>query len=646
MFVLLKALALAIALALPQAAAAQQTPTGVGAVMAAVRADEWAIARGLARGQGRGVRDIVEWRYLRAGLGTFDEYTDFLERNPDWPGLARIRAKAELSIGTDVTHNQVRAFFEGRFPGTGAAAYRLARAYEANGQTADAQATAVQAWLTLPMDKGTQSAMLSRFGSVLEGHHIQRLDAMLWDGHVGSAKRMYDLVPRGWRALATARITLRESKSGVDARIREVPADLREHPGLLYERFLWRVRKGRTDGAIELIRAASISAEGLGQPDKWAAQRRVLVRRLMREGKAEDAFFLAANNYMSSGSNYADLEWLAGFIALRQLAEPEVALAHFQRFGEAVKTPISLGRAGYWQGRALEALDRPDEALAAYTEGGQYQTSFYGQLAAARAGLPMQESLTGGDDLPAWQGAPFTRSQVFRVGQKFMQAGERDLAEWFFVHLAQNLDETGQAQLANMALSADEPHIALRIAKAAAGQGHVMAAPYFPVTDLANPDHPVPTELVLAVARRESEFDPSVASGVGAQGLMQLMPRTAREVSRRLELDYSKKRLTTDPNYNALLGAAYLDQLVAEFGNNYVLVSAAYNAGPSRAVRWMSQYGDPRDAAVDAVDWIEFIPFTETRNYVMRVMESLPVYRARLSGSTAPLGLAAELKTR
>lgn len=635
---------LILCLCLPLQATAQSAQPDMAQVMKAVRADEWEMARTLARPQGQVASDIVEWRYLRAGEGTFEQYRDFLARNGDWPGLDRVRARGEGAIPPDATPQEVVAWFKDAPPVTGYGGLRLTQAYAALGRTGDAQAQAVLTWRTLPLSAPAQAELLKAYGPLLAPHHIARLDALLWQGADDSVRLMLPLVPEGWRTLAVARMTLRAQGPNVDKLIEAVPGDLADNAGLAYERFNWRARKGRDDDAIALLDERSLSVARLGQPARWARWRRSFARSLMRDGKAELAYQLAANHFLAEGSDYADLEWLAGFIALRQLEEPETALTHFQRLQAAVKTPISLGRAFYWQGRALEALGRADAAQAAYVAGARYQTSFYGQLAAEKAGIPMDASLTGKEVYPDWTTAPFVSSSVLRAGLMLLQGGERNLAAYFLTHLAKRIDATQQAQLAGLALSLDEPHIALKIAKVAAAQGNVMPRAYFPLTDLTQTDHPVPDELVLSIARRESEFNPAAASGAGARGLMQLMPGTAEAVAAKLELEFSNAALLEDPAFNAKLGAAYLAGLVEEFGDNYVLVAAAYNAGPSRPRAWIAAQGDPRSAGVDVVDWIEMIPFNETRNYVMRVTESLAVYRARLSGKVMPMRLAEDLK--
>ncbi|PTW48416.1 lytic transglycosylase domain-containing protein [Rhodovulum kholense] len=630
-----------ISLAAPVLAA---EPTALAKAMVAVRADRWAEARQLARPAGQVALDIVEWRRLRAGEGSLDDYRAFLARNPDWPGLDKVRTSGEGAIGAGDDPAAVVAFFGGRAPVTGEGALRLVEAEAALGRTGEAQAAAVAAWQSLPLSEAAQSALLARFGRTLAGQHVARLDTLLWEGHDISAGRMLSLVPEGWQKLAAARIALRNQDPGVDARIAAVPTSLRNDPGLAYERFMWRTRKGRGEDAIALLDERSTSAQSLGRPALWAGWRRYYAHQVLREGNPKLAYRLASRHHLSAGASYAELEWLSGFIALRFLDKPETALTHFRAFEAAVRTPISLGRAGYWEGRALEAMRHPQEARAAYAMGAQFQTSFYGLLAAERGGIAMDPSLAGRDYYPDWRAQPFARSSVVSAAFLLHEAGEQNLVEMFLTHLAESADPAGQRALAGLALELNDHHVALRIAKTAAETGNVMVEAYFPVTEIARTRHPVPTELVLSIVRRESEFDPSVASGAGALGLMQLMPTTAKAMADELSVRYSSSALTADPSYNARLGAAYLAHLVEEFGPNPVLVAAAYNAGPSRAHRWVSEQGDPRAAGVDVIDWIELIPFTETRNYVMRVTEALPIYRARLAGRTGAVTLSKELK--
>ncbi|MGB0797975.1 MAG: lytic transglycosylase domain-containing protein, partial [Planktomarina sp.] len=355
------------------------------------------------------------------------------------------------------------------------------------------------------------------------------------------------------------------------------------------------------------------------------------------------AYDVAANHFLEPGDDFARLEWLAGFLALRKLNKPDLALFHFQRHGSAVTSPISLGRTHYWQGRALEASGKAEAAQAAYTEGAKYQTAFYGLLAAEKAGVALSPSLAGTEQFSGWREAPFARSSVFESGLLLLSADQPRLGVRFLTHLSESLDRTEIGQITGMAEEIGLPYLQLMLAKRGVKYGTVLERPYYPLHPVANQVRDVPAELALAIARRESEFFVDAASGVGALGLMQLMPPTAKEMAGKLGVPFSRDRLTTDPSYNAALGVRYLQELIQEFGNSPIQVAAAYNAGPSRPRAWMQKLGDPRRGQIDVIDWIEQIPFDETRNYVMRVSESLPVYRARLNGQLGPVTFTQEL---
>lgn len=641
-------LAMLLALSTGAGAGAQDRATAdaVAAAMPAIGAGDWQKAATLIGPAGQIGRDILDWHRLRDGAATFEEYQDFVSRRPDWPGMPLLRKSGESSISNDTHPNRIIAYFVGQSPQTGTGALRLAAALRSIDADDLAAATVVKAWRELSLTADEQAAFLSRYGPLLATHHAARQDALLWRSLASEAERMMPLVDAGTAKLAAARIALIRKDNGVDARIAAVPAALTDDPGLAYARFQWRDSKGRIEDATSLMQERSASAAALGQPEAWSPRRRDLARQLMRDGKAKEAYRLASRHYLTEGNDYSDLEWLSGFIALTDLDDPETALTHFRRLRIAVATPISLGRAGYWEGRAYEALGRTEDARAAYEFGAEYQSSYYGLLAAEKAGLPMDAGLVGTETYADWRDGSFVNSSVFQAAMLFRAADQPLLFTRFLRHLAESLTPEEQGQLAEMALQLDHPYTAVYLAKYAADGGVVHMRPYFPVPDLAKTDFPVPTELALSIARRESEFYASAQSPAGARGLMQVMPGTAKLMAAKLGMPYELGRLISDPGYNATLGSAYLAHLIEQFGPAYALVAAGYNAGPGRPRSWMNTYGDPRDPKVDAVDWVEHIPFNETRNYVMRVMESVVIYRARLSGQTGPIRLSEELKGR
>ncbi|MGR3436702.1 MAG: lytic transglycosylase domain-containing protein [Shimia sp.] len=635
-----RAFGLLVALAGPLPVAAQQAEA-LRAALEARATGDWPEAVRLGARAGPVGRDVIEWHRLRAGQGTFDETLAFLARRPDWPGLPLLRARSEPRIPEGARANEVQAFFATQAPRTGAGALALAAALNATGEGRRAAEEVVRAWTSLPMGVSDENAFLALYGDIVDDHHAARVDWLLWEGEVAAARRLVPRLSEGAAALAEARIALQTDAGGYDARIAAVPAALAADPGLAYDRFRWRAERGRAD-AITLMEQTT----ELGRPEAWGNLRRRYARQLMRDGQARRAYALAANHGLSEGRHFADLEWLAGYVALRKRRDAATALRHFERFETAVDTPISLARAAYWQGRAHEAAGDGAAARADYLRGAEHQTAFYGLLAAEKAGVGMDPALVGDEAFADWRGAPFTGSSVFEAAILLLDAGDLSLGERFLTHLTESLPRDQIGQLATFARDRGEPHLEVMIAKRAVRYGSVIEGPYFPLHPLVEHvgDSGVAPELALAIARRESEFDPGVASGVGARGLMQVMPRTAEEVAGWLGEPFDAARLFSDPDYNARLGIRYLAELQARFGPSPVLVAAGYNAGPSRPAAWIERYGDPRRSRFDVVDWIEHIPFRETRNYVMRVTESLPIYRARLAGEVVPLAFTELLR--
>lgn len=627
-------------------AAMAERPRPLGWAMDAMRNGNWDVAATLAARDGPVAADIIEWHRLRAGRGSFDDVVDFLDRRPDWPGEDYLRQRAETAVsGQD--HATIRAFYAESPPQTAQGVLDYAAAHAAAGNKGEAEASIVLAWRSMPMPDEVQARFLALYGDLLKPHHVARTSAMLWQEQRRNAADMFDLIDDDHVALARARIALQVRAGDVDTRLAAVPEGLQDDAGLAHDRFEWRVSKGRWSDAKALLLERSVSAKALGQPAAWGNRRRAMARDEMRDGDAKDAYAMAAQHHLTEGSDFADLEWLAGYIALRKLDDAQRALTHFTAHRDATQSPISRARAGYWIGRAYEALGDQSAAIAAYQDGAQYQTAFYGLLAAERGGFPVDPDLDGAEVFPDWRGSNLAERDLFEAGLLLQASGELTVAERFWTHLAEDLDRTQAGQLGQAAIDLSQPHLAVMIGKRVAQRGITLPAAYYPLHPLAQAGLPMAPEMSLAIARRESEFDPVVQSGVGARGLMQIMPATAAEVAASLNrsADHSTARLTTDPVYNAELGATFLSQLAGRFDGNVVMMSAAYNAGPSRPIRWMDLYGDPRTGGTEAeiVDWIEHIPFRETQNYVMRVTESLPIYRARLGRDPLPVPFSAEL---
>ena len=412
----------------------------------------------------------------------------------------------------------------------------------------------------------------------------------------------------------------------------------------VWRRFSRAYRGRNYDNAEEILLSVSDSAASLSVPEVWADRRVALARRAAREGRHMSAYRMASQHFMTpiAGYDYSDCEWVAGWVALRKLNDPQTAIGHFRRFRDSIETPISIGRGGYWLGRAYEAAGDMEQANRWYKDAARFQTSFYGQLASAKIGEKGAKMLEQGG-LPDWRTHPAMRSDDVRLAATLYYAGEDRLAMATFSKLGQTLPEGALAPLTRLILDLGQPHYAVRVAKKAARRGMVIVPAYYPLHEVAKYASKVEPAFALSIARQETELNPRAVSRAGARGLMQLMPATAKKVSGWIGEEYSKSRLTSDWQYNVRLGETYLARRTEQFSGSYVMAAAAYNAGAGRVDRWNGEFGDPRLGQIDILDWMEQIPFNETRNYVQRVMEGLYVYRSRLADYAGPMTIEQDL---
>lgn len=600
---------------------------------------DWTAAQAQAATSGPMASDLIQWQRLRAGQGTWPEYLAFAKAHGDWPGMELFYRRGDALLRPGLPAADVIAWFGARRPTTLNAAQALIGALAATDPDA-ARAEIARFWRTQPLTKPEAEKFMAAHGAEVLPLHDARLAGLLDQGEWQAARDIVPVASPAAQALGRARIAVQSGQTGVDTLILALPQASRNDAGLALDRFRWRVRGKLTDLARDLMLERSTSAEALRDPKAWAGLRADYARAALRKGDPGLAEKLAANHFLPPGDeDFIDLEWLAGYAALRGGAHDR-ALKHFVQLEAGVASPISRSRAHYWLARAHEAADNADAARAEYEKAATWQTAYYGQLAAEKLRQPMQPDLAvpglALDTLPDWRDSDLRLNPVWQAGVWLIAAGDFDQGARFFLHLAETASPEDIGRMSRLMLEVHKPWHALRLAKAAAAKGVIYPAAYFPLTGLEDKPLGLPPELVMSIARRESEFNHTVSSHAGALGLMQVMPDTARAMARKLGEPFDQPRLTRDDAYNARLGAAYLQGLRERFGTSIALVSSGYNAGPGRPARWLGEFGDLRKTA-DPVDWVEMIPFDETRNYVMRVAEALPIYRARIMGHPAPI---------
>ncbi len=613
------------------------------------------VRRALAGLNDPAAKALVRWRLARSpdSRATLRERQQALGEFSTWPRRSEILESIERTISqSELTAAERVAWFATHSPTTGDGVLALADSHHSLGQLDQMNAVVRAAWreMILP-DDALQSIRSNYLSALGPEDYWARVDMLLWRGRLSDAQ---DLLPRlttGRRNLAEARIAVRRNQRGVDNYVQAVPEQYANDPGLTYERARWRERRGRDQGQLEmLLGLRGTDAAPVGRMSIWT-EKHAEIRRLLREGDGQSAYQLTLNHGMTDGEGFRDAEWTAGWLALSRIGDPVKAEAHFRKFGDGVSTPISVARARYWLGLALEAQQRRTEAESAFIEAARYNYVYYGQLAAEKIEHirpeAMMLNLPGNAAAAAEEHAAFVARTDVRAAMLLAELGRLSEFEQFSNALDDGLTSAAEHRLL-FEVGRDALHMraAIRGAKAGLGRGLVDAEAVYPVLPLPSSTRNGSAEdaMVLALSRQESEFYPGAVSSANARGLMQMVPRYARAEARQVGVAFRESWLTDDPVYNLRLGRGFLDELVDQFGGSYVLAAAAYNAGPSRARQWMRELGDPRSSDVDVVDWVEQIPFGETRNYVQRVLENTQVYRARLRGEPTRLQLMQDLK--
>ena len=528
---------------------------------------------------------------------SFEAVADFVVANPDWPGIKVLIRRAGEAIDSSVSDARLFSWMRRYPPTTGVGRLKLAEAHLRSGDATRGQALLRQAWIEGDFTRHDEKAFWRQHRKRLRPEdHVARLDRLIWDEKRSAGNRMLAPVDPEHRALGRARLMLMARIGGVDPAIARVPEELRDHPGLIYERMRWRRRKGFDDRARELL--DPLPSE-LSRPNAWWREGRKLVRDALIEGQISMAYRIASDHRQTDPRNRAEAEWLAGWIALRFLTDPGIAYTHFTEFHRGVRFPISVARGAYWCARAAAAGGHPDLARDWYEKAAAIPTAYYGQLAAAensprkplgflRPPIPSDQDIKAMND-----------NELMQAVRVLADLGQRDLIDPFIEQLNADARTPGQhALVAVAALSANRQNLAVKSARRSSWSGIHLLKYGYPLLEIDD-GSPPEQALLSSIVRQESGFDPKAVSFSGAHGLMQLMPAMAHEVASRLKKYYSKSRLLTDIEYNIALGRAYISELLNKFGGSYVLALAAYNAGPGRVKRWVRDIGDPRDEFVE-----------------------------------------------
>ncbi|WFU84771.1 transglycosylase SLT domain-containing protein [Bradyrhizobium sp. CIAT3101] len=590
-------------------------------------------------------RKLAEWIILRSedNGASVERYRAFLSANPSWPSQTFLRRRLEAAMWDDRRDDSVGwSWFENESPVSAKGRFVLAKAMLARGDRANAERLVREAWRSDPMSEDTENNALDQFGALLTpGDQKARMDTLLYGSETEAALRAARRLGAGYVALAKARIASFKKAPNTRALLEEVPRELHSDPGFIFSKIQLLRREEKFPEAAQLMLAAPKDPNRLYNLDEWWIERRLLARKMIDTEDFRSAYLIARDAALPSRDIYkTEQEFTAGWIALRFLNDPAAAAQHFARIGVGSVNPTTLARAGYWQGRAAEAAGRQQEARNAYARAAEQSTSYYGQLARAKLGLPQIEL----NSQPRGRGAE--RLEIVRAAQLLYELDEREMAVPMLADMGENGDPEALTGLGELTQRYSDARGMLLVGKAALNRGLPFDFYAYPVNGIPQftqigPE--VERSIVYAIARQESAFNPAVVSPAQAYGLMQVTPDAARYVCKRHGATYDLSRLRNDSSYNATLGAAELGGLLEDYRGSYIMTFAAYNAGRGSVKKWIDRYGDPRESKIDAVDWVELIPFSETRNYVQRIMENLQVYRARFGGGTR-LQIEADLR--
>jgi soluble lytic murein transglycosylase len=596
-------------------------------------------------------RKLVEWMTLRNDDNgvDFDRQAAFIRNNPNWPSLPMLRRRAEGLLWHE--HRDaatVRAFFANAKPASARGRFVLARALIAQGDRAGGEALIREGWRGESFTDDLEGQVLEEFPKVLtRADHRARMQRRLYAKDFGPASRAAHRLGDAEIDIVKAYVAVAGKSDKAGALLDAVPGDARQDAAFTLARVQWLMHKDRIADAAHVALAATRDANQVQDADEWWRTRRMLVRKLLDIGDVQSAYRVARDAAPPASDNYrADHHFTAGWIALRFLNDPVTALAHFQRIATGLTNPIVLARASYWQARAAEVLGRHQEARANYEVAARHPTAYYGQLARAKLGIT-EIALRRPPELDGAQRAAVANLEVVRATEMLYAIGERDLVISVVADLAERaVDATTLFGLAEVTARHEDARATLLLGKAALGRGYALdhyAFPNFGVPHFTSIAPEIDRSITYAIVRQESEFNQRDKSLAQAVGLMQVTPAAGRDTAKRFGFSYDWNRMVSDAVYNSQMGAAEISGLLQDYRGSYILTFAGYNAGRGRVREWIERFGDPRDPKVDPIDWVERIPFSETRNYVQRVMENFQIYRVRF-GNGPRLTIEADLR--
>jgi len=583
----------------------------------------------------KSIYKFIQWKHLltKGNQASFYDYQQFIHNNKNYPRINRLRYLAEHKLSTKkISPKKIIKWFDENEPLSGFGKLILGESFIITGNTTEGIRLIKDGWITANLSRSDMKFFRKKYKKYLSSDdYIKRADYLSWENKYWDLKRMLRYLPKDYQLLYTARQLLMSKSYGVDNAISKVPSKFKNDAGLNYDRLKWRRKRGRLDGSLEILLKIKNNKKYLIRPDKWWKERAIISRSLLYKKKYALAYKISSRHALVDGPEYAEAEWMSGWIALSFLNDSILATKHFKNFYNNVGYPISLSRGAYWLGKSYEKMGNKKESLKWYEEATKYLTTYYGQLAHLKIKPNEKFELAEQIKVDGKLRKKFYEKELVKIIFLLDELNKDKYTKDILKHLAtENIANGSEILAAELATNISRYDFAIQISKLASYQKRFHNDFNYPVIGtpkIINGRKIPQPAFILSIIRQESEFDLSANSHAGAKGLMQLMPYTAKLVSKQAKLPYSKSRLTSDPEYNINLGSHYIAGLILEYDGAYPFAIAAYNAGPKRVRYWKKINKNPQKKQINYVDWIELIKFKETRNYVQRVLENYNVYR-------------------
>ena len=591
------------------------------------------------KARAKSIYNFIQWKHLltTGNQASFYDYKAFIENNSNYPRINRIKYLAEhkISLKSQSSQNIIN-WFNRNDPLSGFGKMILGESLITIGEKSKGINLIKEGFITADLSRSDLKFYRKKFKKYLSSDdYIKRADYLSWENKYWDLKRMLRYLPKDYQLLYTARQLLMSKSYGVDTAISKVPKNLKNDSGLNYDRLKWRRKRGRVDSCLEILFKIPNTKEYMVRPDKWWKERAIIARSLIYKKRFADAYKISSNNGLTEGPEYADAEWMSGWIAFSFLNDPLLAEEHFKNFYNNVSYPISLSRGAYWLGRVYEKLENFEKSNKWFEESSKYLTTYYGQLSFMKISPNEKFELKEEMIVDKKYAEHFYKNKLVSTVYLLNDLKKTKYTKHILRHLANdNIDKGSEILAAKLATEISRFDFAIQVSKIASYQKRFHNKYNYPIisTPKKVSTRKIPeAAFILSIIRQESEFDTSAHSRAGAKGLMQLMPYTAKTVAKQAKMAYSKSKLTRSPKYNIKLGSHYIAGLLLEYEGAYPFAIAAYNAGPKRVKYWKKINKNPQKGQIDYVDWIELIKFKETRNYVQRVLENYNVYRYILS---------------